>query len=107
MRVGSDVGVVMIVVSHWTTNHRTRMNEWIVTAYWISHPNTKPIETLEHRLWWSYVVICQQAGAELQIIIQIKRSSSFKASAERRYRRRFGQLLHASYTPELPMSALG
>jgi hypothetical protein len=97
-----------------TPNRRTRTSEWIVTIrchstlaihLWDSTPQSTRLGHGRGRLL-TYVVFRQQARAELQIIIQVKRPPRLKPSTECRHRRRFGQLLHASDPAKLAVRVL-
>lgn len=52
------------------------------------------------------VVLSQETRAELQVIIQVERATSFESCAEGRHCRGLGQLSHAFNAPELALSVL-
>jgi hypothetical protein len=52
------------------------------------------------------IVFRQQAGTEFQVVIQIKRSSSFESRTKRSHSWSFCQLSHALHTAELSLGML-
>lgn len=65
----------------------------------------------QHRILGSiggnaYIVLSQEAGAKLQVIIEVEGASSLESRAESRHRRGFGELPHALHPPELTLSVL-
>lgn len=55
----------------------------------------------------TYIVFRQQIGAELEVVVQVKRATSLKPGPKGGDGRRFGQLPHALDTTKLPLSVLG
>jgi len=55
----------------------------------------------------TYIILRQQARTELEIIVEIERSTSLEPSSEGGYDRSFGQLLHTPHTSELAVRVLG
>lgn len=54
----------------------------------------------------TYIVLGQQAWAELKIIVQIKGPSSLESSTKGRHRCTLRQLLHTFHAPELAVRVL-
>lgn len=55
----------------------------------------------------TYIIFCQETGAEFQIVIQIKGPSSLESRPEGCHCRGFGQLPHALDSPKLALGVLG
>lgn len=56
---------------------------------------------------FTYVVLCQQAWAKLQVIIQVEGPAGLESSTEGRDRWALSQLFHASDPTELSVRVLG
>lgn len=54
----------------------------------------------------TYIVLCQQIGAELQVVIEVERPTGFESGSEGRHSGSFGEFPHALDPPELTLSIL-
>lgn len=55
----------------------------------------------------TYITLCQELGAELHVIVQVKRATTLKVVAEGGYGGRLGgEILHTSHATELSVGVL-
>ena len=59
------------------------------------------------RVRQTYIIFRQETGAKLQVVIQVKRPSSFETGTESSHSRGLSKLPHALDTSELALSILG
>lgn len=54
----------------------------------------------------TYVALCQQLGAELHIVLEVKGAARFKLVTEAGHGDRLAEFLHAAHAAELPVGVL-
>lgn len=55
----------------------------------------------------TYIVLGQETGAELQVVVQVERPSSLEPRAEGSHRRSLSELSHTFYASKLALGVLG
>ena len=99
----------MTEVTRLIKNRRKMRNEWIaaIDRYDQHDEATETMLPIGPKaLLRTYVVLCQQTGTELQIIVEIEGPSSLETHAKGRGLRTLGQFLHASDASKLAMRVL-